>query len=267
MRLAATRVLPVAFALFTNSSTVWAKDVGSRWMNVSVRHLCVDTAWICVCLAAVLAHKYVRAPSASSTRPRVKSSMFLLALADTAGLLHILWLDGEYSTEVFEFAVRISLFYSCALMLYAMHGFDMRAHSHGEDALRVAHEHKLLTLHAALPVLWGHAVVISVYLLFILMILSRSAWSSTDTETSFKEFTQQKQVDFDQLQKQAEDLKPHVIQMESLPNQNFAQHRAFARGSQICGSRGSNQISRHHFSSTWSRHNCKQQRPLAGGFG
>ena len=151
-------ILPVAIALFTNSSTVWAQHVGSRWMNVSVRHICVDAAWICVCLAAVLAHKYVRA---SSTRPRVKSSMFLLALADTAGLLHILWLDGEYSTEVFEFAVRISLFYSCALMLYAMHGFDMRAHSHGEDALRVTHEHKLLTLHAALPVLWGHAVVIS----------------------------------------------------------------------------------------------------------
>lgn len=216
-------ILPVAFALFTNSSTVWAKDVGSRWMNVSVRHICVDTAWICVCLAAVLAHRYVRASSASSTRPRVKSSMFFLALADSAGLLHILWLDGEYSTEVFEFAVRISLFYSCALMLYAMHGLDMRAHSHGEDAQRVTYEHKLLTLHAAFPILWAHVVIISVYLLFILVILSRTAWSSPDTETPFKESTQQKQVEFDQLQQQAEDLQPHVIKVESLPNQGFTQ--------------------------------------------
>jgi len=167
-------VVPVLLALLTNSNTLRLSNQSAEWLSVSWKHLCVDIAWIVICLFSVII-------SMNSTQRNIFCHMSL-CLATLLGLSHVLMLDGQYSTPVAEFALRILLFYSCALMLYAVHGFKQHVCKDGKDGKdgNDTHVQSLVTLHASMPVLWVHILVLHVYVIICLLLVIHVAWCGRD---------------------------------------------------------------------------------------
>ena len=161
-------IMPVLLALLTNSNTFRLTDESMGWLSVSWRHLCVDIAWIVTCLFLVIM-------SMNCTHHSLVCQMSV-SLTTLLGLSHVVVLDGQYSTPVAEFALRILLFYSCALILYAVFGFKQNVLRDASDTQIQA----LATLHASLPVLWVHILVLHVYVIICLLLVIHLTWCVSD---------------------------------------------------------------------------------------
>lgn len=164
-------IMPVLLALLTNSNTLRLSDESTRWLSVSWMHLCVDIAWIVTCLFLIIV-------SVKCTHHSWVCQMSL-SLTTLLGLSHVVVLDGQHSTPVAEFALRILLFYSCALILYAVYGFNGFKQNVFRDASDTQIQ-ALATLHASLPVLWVHILVLHVYVIICLSLVIHLAWCASD---------------------------------------------------------------------------------------
>ena len=137
-------IAPVALALLTNSSVLWTQ-ADSMLTIESV--LLIDVCWAGACIGVMLL-------VSMSWRLSVAAVYCMLAVAAVLGVVHVLWLEGVYHTNITEFAMRILLFYTAVVMFYAVRAVvtDVCPQSHA-----------LMTLHCAMPVLWLQSVVLYLY--------------------------------------------------------------------------------------------------------
>ena len=150
-------IFPVALALVTNGIMVredWSPGRQDLW------HVVVDTTWACFALLAV--YIAVRVPDSSI------SSMYCYAslhVGCCCGVLHIVILDGYYSTTLSTFMCRVVVFYVLGLCIYSLHAL----HAQNSQSAASAVAHKYCTLHAAVPALFIHIYVLSLYVALLLI--------------------------------------------------------------------------------------------------
>lgn len=154
-------ILPVALALVTNGIMV-REDVNTGRQDLW--HLAVDATWAALGSLSV----YVTV----CMRQATTYCYACLLAAFCCGVMHIVILDGYYSTTLSTFMCRIVVFYVLGLCVYSMR---MQHSQHGLSVASAvpAVAHRYCTLHAAVPALFLHEYVLSIYvaLLFISSLL------------------------------------------------------------------------------------------------
>ena len=147
-------IFPVALALVTNGIMV-RED--SSLAQQDLWHVVVDTTWAFSALLAVYVAVRVRDCSTYCYAS--------LHVGCCCGVLHIVILDGYYSTTLSTFMCRVVLFYVLGLCIYSLHTL----HAHNSQSAVSAVAHKYCTLHAAVPALFLHIYVLSMYVTLLLM--------------------------------------------------------------------------------------------------
>ena len=157
-------VLPTALALVTNGVFVTKHSTASTThdhnsLNLSdseLWHIVVDAVWSLSCLFAV----YVALLRGSLASKATQLCYFCLFVASLCIILHVVMLDGIYSTTLVMMMCRVVVFYVLALFVYAIRA---RRAMHP-----IAHRH--CTLHVSLPALFLHIYVLPIYIVLLLMI-------------------------------------------------------------------------------------------------
>jgi len=147
-------ILPVALALVTNGIMV-RED--SSYGRQDLWHVVVDTTWAFSSLLAVYIAVRVRDCSTYCYAS--------LYVGCCCGVLHIVILDGYYSTTLSTFMCRVVVFYVLGLCVYSLHTL----HAQNSQRAVSAVAHKYCTLHAAVPALFIHIYVLSMYVTLLLM--------------------------------------------------------------------------------------------------
>ena len=147
-------IFPVALALVTNGIMV-RED--SSLAQQDLWHMVVDTTWAFSALLAVYAAVRVRDCSTYCYAS--------LHVGCCCGVLHIVILDGYYSTTLSTFMCRVVVFYVLGLCIYSLHTL----HAQNSQSAVSAVAHKYCTLHAAVPALFIHIYVLSMYVTLLLM--------------------------------------------------------------------------------------------------
>lgn len=147
-------IFPVALALVTNGIMV-RED--SSLAQQDLWHMVVDTTWAFSALLAVYAAVCVRDCSTYCYAS--------LHVGCCCGVLHIVILDGYYSTTLSTFMCRVVVFYVLGLCIYSLHTL----HAQNSQSAVSAVAHKYCTLHAAVPALFIHIYVLSMYVALLLM--------------------------------------------------------------------------------------------------
>ena len=157
-------ILPVALALVTNGIMV-RED--SSFGRQDLWHVLVDTTWaFSVSLAVYIA---VRVRDCSTY---CYASLYV---GCCCGVLHIVILDGYHSTTLSTFMCRVVVFYVLGLCVYSLHSL----HTPHAKCAKNSHSavssvaHKYCTLHAAVPALFIHIYVLSMY---VTLLLISSLW-------------------------------------------------------------------------------------------
>mgnify|MGYP006086230145 CR=1 FL=1 len=151
-------IFPVALALVTNGIIMREESSPGRQ---DLWHVLVDTTWVFSALLAV----YI----AVRVRNCIKYCYASLHVGCCCGVLHIVILDGYYSTTLSTFMCRVVVFYVLGLCVYSMHTL----HAQNSQIAVSAVAHKYCTLHAAVPALFIHIYVL---LLYVALLLISSLW-------------------------------------------------------------------------------------------
>ena len=160
-------ILPVALALVTNGIMVREDPSPARQ---DLWHVAVDTTWAFSALLAVYIAVCVRNCSTYCYAS--------LHVGCCCGVLHIVILDGYYSTTLSTFMCRVVVFYVLGLCVYSLN----TQHAQNAPSLQntqatasavSAVAHRYCTLHAAVPALFIHIYVLSLY---VALLLISSLW-------------------------------------------------------------------------------------------